>query len=310
MVQSERIRWRAWLAAAVACVAPGCAGTLDTLTSQRFRESPFRTLFYSDDPMYVLTNVQEGDERAKAMRVIKEPKRTGGTDADQEKLMEILTASATADKQAVCRLGAIDALARFEDPRATRALVMAYHNAGIDAPADTTAPESGVVQAGRKVRTPFSAVTTFTPDQVITIQSKALEALGTKRSPDALALLCEIALTPPKKNVKFSELDSTTPGQLGQDKFDLRQAAIRALAKYEGDRQAALTLYKIMTTEKEIGPKSRAYRSLIEVTGKDFPPNSPQWAALLQVNSNAPPAGNETRPTTPEPTRLPGSVGP
>jgi hypothetical protein len=136
--------------------------------------------------MYVLRTVQESDDRVAAMRSIKEPKKSGGSEADQTELMQILAASATADKQAYCRLSAIEALDRFEDPRAVQILVTAYRNASIDAPGgQAEPPANGVVQAGRRTRAPFAPVSSFTADQVITIQSAALEALGKKRTPEA-----------------------------------------------------------------------------------------------------------------------------
>ncbi|MGL4421036.1 MAG: hypothetical protein ACRCZF_10260, partial [Gemmataceae bacterium] len=49
-------------------VSVGCASTVDTLTSRRFRQDPYTTLFKSEDPMMVLRTPHDGDQRAKAMR--------------------------------------------------------------------------------------------------------------------------------------------------------------------------------------------------------------------------------------------------
>src|SRR4051812_16681379 len=50
---------RAWLGgAAAACALTGCAGTYDLVTSQRFKDRPFHTLFVTEDPMEVLEKVQ------------------------------------------------------------------------------------------------------------------------------------------------------------------------------------------------------------------------------------------------------------
>lgn len=261
----------------------GCAGTIDTLTSQRFKDDPFRVMFSSEDPMWVLENVPEGDQRAKAMAAVKEPKQRGGNDEEQKRVMELIAASATSDKQVVCRLGAIEALSRFDDPQSSKILVAAYHNAAIEAPKDEG--NSDIVQAGRKVRTQFAPVSTFTPDQVVMIQCRALEALGKKRTPEGLALLCEVAAKPAKKETK-PEADPLAASDLGQDSFDLRLAAIRALAHYKNDMQAARVLYQIMTTEREVGPRCRAYDSLKKVTGKDFEWNSPDWRLVLQIKAD------------------------
>ena len=50
--------------AAVSFALTGCAGTYDLVTSQRFEERPFHTLFTREHPIDVLEHVQEGDDRA------------------------------------------------------------------------------------------------------------------------------------------------------------------------------------------------------------------------------------------------------
>lgn len=288
----------------------GCAGTIDTLTSQRFREQPFKTLFSSDDPTWVLENMPEGDDRAKALMALKEPKRRGGNDEEQKKIMEIVAASATADKQVVCRLAAIDALSRFEDPQSAKILVTAFHNASIEAPKD--GDPAGIVQAGRKERRAFAPVSSFTPDQVIVIQCRALESLGKKQSPEGLSLLCEIAAKPPAKEPKPPEQDPFGDGDIGQDMTDLRLAAIRALSNYKNDMQAAQALYQIMKTERgNVALKSRAYESLQKVTGKDYPPESPDWKLVVQIKETAQEPMNDTRrPATLSIDRPNSAVGP
>lgn len=270
--------------AGIALILPflsGCAGTIDTLTSQRFRERPFHTMFSSDDPAWVLENVPEGDLRAKAMLEIKEPKSRGGNDEEQNRVVDIIVASATSDKQVVCRFSAIDALSRFDDPRCAKALMTAYHSAAGEAPGND-AP-SGVVQASQKVRRPSATISSFTPEQVNRIQCRALEALGKKRSPEGLALLCDVAAKPAKKDIKPVEFDPLAQGDLGQDSSELRLAAIRALANYKNDMQAAEVLYKIMLTERgDIALRSRAYESLKKVTGKDYLPDSPDWKLVIK----------------------------
>jgi HEAT repeat protein len=288
----------------------GCAGTVDTLTSQRFRDSPFRTMFYSDDPMYVLRNVQEADDRVAAMRAIKEPTKAHRPAAEQDELIQILATAATSDKQPICRFSAIETLARFDDPRAAAILVTAYRNVGNEAPAEPRDPTaSGVVQASRKTRTPFAPVSTFTADQVGNIQSAALVALGEKKTPEALTLLCEVASAPAKTEIKASEIDVLVGGGTVHDQFDLRQAAIRALANFKGNLTAARTLYKIMTTERDVAPKNRAHLSLVAVTGRDLPPDSTQWLAVLQIKNNELPVKKDVPPKE-SPDRLNGVIAP
>ena len=113
LVRFRRQNWRRAVSIGGATViAPflgGCANTWDNITSQHFRDDPIHWMFHTDDPMWVLRNVEEGDRRAKAMLAVKEPKTNGGSIADQEELMKILSESAVSDKHSICRLNAIEA---------------------------------------------------------------------------------------------------------------------------------------------------------------------------------------------------------
>ena len=120
-------------AAATALNLTGCSRPLyDLITSERFKERPFHTLFTKEDPVVVLDTIQEGDDRVKAMNNLQEPKEHGGSAADQDRIMTILQASATNDRRSLCRLAAVEALARFKDPRAGAILIAAYNNAAYD----------------------------------------------------------------------------------------------------------------------------------------------------------------------------------
>src|SRR5436853_1666446 len=106
---------------------------MDTLTSRKFRKDPWNTtvhLIQPEDPLVVLRAdpPRDGDERAKAMRRLKEPIETGGTQPDQDEVVELLARTATSDPSPLLRLAAIDALSRFRDPRAAGVLMYAYQN--------------------------------------------------------------------------------------------------------------------------------------------------------------------------------------
>src|SRR5947209_14448319 len=90
-------------AAAGALGLTGCAGTYDLVTSQRFKDRPFHTLFVTEDPMEVLEKVQDGDDRVRAMRNLKEPKEHGGSQAQQDKAIAVLQEAATMDKRPLVR---------------------------------------------------------------------------------------------------------------------------------------------------------------------------------------------------------------
>src|SRR5687768_6497570 len=119
----------ALLAAVIVLGVTGCASTWDTLSSKRFREKPWETAFGTDDPLQVLRTSSDGEERARAMRRLKEPLADGRSEADQEVAFEILATAAASDPSPWVRMAAIDALGRFQDPRATEALAVAFHQA-------------------------------------------------------------------------------------------------------------------------------------------------------------------------------------
>ena len=112
----------------------GCAQQLDALTSERLRNDPLHLMFGSDDPIFILRNVEDSDARLRAMQDLKEPKLDPKTAPVQDEIVQILAVTANSDNHAVCRLAAVEALARFDDPRAGQILVDAYHNASDDAP--------------------------------------------------------------------------------------------------------------------------------------------------------------------------------
>jgi hypothetical protein len=275
--------------------ATGCANTYDTLTSRRFRDKPMQTLFTSEDPMHVLRNVPEGDDRIRAMRALKEPKRHGGTDAQQDEVIQILARTATEDPAGLCRLAAVDALSRFEDPRVPQLLVTAYRNAPMDEPASiANAPAgNGVEQAGFRRRQAMFNTASFAPEVVTAIQCRSLEALAQTGSPAGLALLCDVAGTPAKPASLAKESgESLPPMGDGIDHEKVRVAAVRALGQFHGNRQALQVLLSILKHEKDVVLRSRAHESLIQVTGQRLPPNAEAWETWLQ--QGAPPTQAET----------------
>jgi hypothetical protein len=262
---------------------------MDQMQANHYWDAPIHNMFHADEPTEVLRKNQEADARSKAMLAIKEPKRNGGTDAEQDEMLQLLATAATSDKQPYCRMCALKTLGSWEDPRTAQIILAAYQNAPNESPLDKTTPETGVVQAGRRTRS-LGPVSSYTADLIITIRCQALESLGKKRTAEGLALLCQVASTPAKRDVKSSDLDMLTPGNSGQDQQDLRLAAIRALANFKGDIDAAQTLYRVMKSERDAGLKSRAYLSLVEVTGQSYKPDAPEWPPYLHINDSPPPA--------------------
>jgi len=287
-VTLSRLFTRPILAGAVAVGLSGCAGTYDLVTSQRFKEQPFHTLFTREDPMEVLEKVQEGDDRVRAMREVEEPRQKGGSAADQDRLIAILQASATTDSRPLCRLAAVEALSRFKDPRVGAILITAYQNAPYDSPA-TAGTADGVAPAAT-LTGGKSGGTQFTADTVTTLQCQTLESLGRHRSPEGLQLLVRVATTPAESKPKaaggvepasalLSLNASVTTGE--SDRIDVRLAAIRALGNYQNDATAIQTLVGVLQVDKDVAVRGRAHESLVKATGKDLPPDGQAWAAWL-----------------------------
>ena len=265
----------------------GCAGTYDLVTSQRFKERPFHTLFTTEDPIEVLEKIQEGDDRVRAMLAIKEPREHGGSAAQQDRMIAILQASATTESRPLCRLAAVKALSDFKDPRVGPILIAAYRNAPFDVPpttaiADPVATAGAINGIGIK-----AAVSSFTPDTVTSLQCSVLESLGRHRDTEGLKLLIEVASTPTERQKpKPTEIESASAmlsmeasiGTNEVDRMDVRLAAIRALGNYQNDPTATRSLIAVLRTEKDVAVCGRSHESLVKITGKDLPPDGAAWA--------------------------------
>ena len=276
---------RAWLGGAAACVVglTGCAGTYDLITSQRFKDRPFHTLFVGEDPMQVLETSQEGDARVRAMRNLREPRENGGTAAQQDRAIAILQEAATQDPRPLVRLTAVEALSRFKDPRVGPILVASYHSV-----TPPPAREPDVAQAGALAGVK-GALAHFTPDTITNIQGRALESLGTHRTPEGLQLLVQAAATPVERKPKPTGIEPAGLIGLeaevgtGMDRIDVRLAAIRALGQYEKDPTAIRTLVTILKTDRDVAVRGRTHESLVAITGQDLPPDGNAWLAWLDM---------------------------
>ena len=276
---------RAWLGGAAAvCALSGCAGTYDLITSQRFKDRPFHTLFVTEDPMEVLEKVQEGDDRVRAMRNLKEPKEHGGSQAQQDRAIAILQEAATVDKRPLVRLTAVETLARFKDPRVGPILLAAYHQAG-QTGAEPKDPAVTAVAALGGVK---GALSTFPLETIANIQCRSLEGLGEHRSPEALQLLVQSAATPTEKpkpaggGIETAGLFSLEADfGTGIDRIDVRLAAIRALGNYDKDPTAIKTLVAVLKTDKDVAVRGRAHEALVKITGQDLPCDGTAWQTWL-----------------------------
>jgi HEAT repeat protein len=226
--------------AALACLAfGGCASFWDDVTSRDFE---LRSLWAKPpDPLVVLRDSKDGDQRAKAFRTLREPAQNGGTPEEQEFIVKILCDAVQNERTAWCRQAAISSLRTFKDPRAAEALRQAYYKASA-----------------------YPAATANI------IQCEALEAMGEVGNPAIIDLLVTVVKEPP---VEGAEQDK-------QQKLQERLAAARALGKFK-QYQATEALVNVLKTEKDPGLRDAAHESLELATGKRFPPEGQVWEDFL-----------------------------
>ena len=87
--------------------------------------------FSHPDPLVVLRDSQDADDRARALRALREPLQYGGDQHDQDVVVTVLTTAA--DERPPDRLPAwrpSPSLRHFKDPRAIEGLKEAYYRAG------------------------------------------------------------------------------------------------------------------------------------------------------------------------------------
>lgn len=226
------------IALACPCLG-GCASFWDDVTARDF---DLKWYFKKPNPLVVLRESQDGDLRRKALAALREPKQYGGTDEQQDLVVEILTTAASNERQVLCRLAAIGQLAHFKDPRAADGLKEAYYRAG-----------------------------SFNPDQATVLKCGALRALGETRQPVAAELLVKVLKEPPVEG----------PEQDQQQKLQERLTAAKALRNFK-DFQAADALVEVLRTDQDVALRDNAHDSLRFMTGKAYPPDATVWADFLQ----------------------------
>lgn len=275
--------------AVLAASSCGCVGTWDTMTSRSFRKDPWNTthrLISPEDPLVVLRAdpPRSGDERAKAMRRLKEPLRDNRTQQEQDEVIDVLARSATVDPSPVLRLAAIEALSRFDDPRAGGILVIAYQNAHGRSAGEVPQPDTGIRQLGGANRTPgrtssaerfsLSGPTGFPPDTVAAIRCRSLESLGRTGSEDGIRLLAAVAVA--------NQNGDTLPD--GAEDPEVRQAAVRGLGKCR-QPEAVHALSQVLASHsgKDHVMAGWAHDGLMRLTGKRLPPDPQQWDAVVQA---------------------------
>jgi HEAT repeat protein len=221
----------------------GCAGFWDEITSRDFQ---VQALFVKPDPLVVLRDSTDGDERAKALRALREPNQYGGTREEQEAVVKILATAAVSERQPLCRLAAIQSLGGFQDPRAVEGLIEAFYQAN-----------------------------GFSPETATVIRCQALAALGQTGNPAAVELLARVVREPPAEGTE----------QERQQTLDVRIAAARALSHFS-HHQATEALVRVLQTEKDVALRDRAHESLQTATGQKLPPDAKAWDDFLHQTAD------------------------
>jgi HEAT repeat protein len=203
----------------------GCAGWWDEVTSKDFT---FHQLFERrPDPFTVLQQSSDGDQRARAYRALGDADQFGGPDRDR--VLSLLAGGASQERPFLCRAAAIEALGRYQDPRAVPALTQAFYAAG-----------------------------SYPADLATRLQMQAVNALGQTRQPAAEEFLLVVARDRPK--VEGSDQEK-------QLVLDLRVAATKALANYS-DARAVETLQGVLKTERDVALRDSARQSLKAARGE------------------------------------------
>ena len=247
---------RRLLLALAACVAlDGCAGFWDDVTSRDFK---FKQLFSkAPPPLWVIRNSTDGDKKGKALLALREPLQHGGTQAEQDEVVQVLTACATSDPLPTCRLAAIHSLQHFKDPRAGKALMDAYVKA--------------------------SAFQRDRPEAFELIKNQALAAMGVNGNPAAVDLLVGLLKAP----------EQAGPNQDKQQNIDERIIVARALAHFP-QYQVAEALVAVLRTEQDVALRGRVTESLQTLTGQDLPDNAQMWSDFMHESGDKALVKNES----------------
>jgi HEAT repeat protein len=263
----------------------GCASTWDRVSSQSFRDSPFRAMTKNDEPMQVLRTKKDGTSRAEAMRKLQEPLANGQSEQVQAEALQILAEAATSNPSPVVRTAAIDALGRFRDPRAVNILIAAYHRA--DGTATDPASQSELQQTGAVDSESFNMPSSllgpvgFEPAFITTLRSRVATALATTSHPEAVQFLAKVAQTRPTgKNEDPSERD-------------VRAAAVRSLGSIR-TKESVAVLAEVLKTEngRDVVIAGHAVDGLKRLTGKNIAAEPEKWSAVVQAGVELAPEPN------------------
>jgi hypothetical protein len=263
--------------AALVAAGSGCASTWETMTSRQFRDKPFETVFGTEDPLTVLRENPDGETRARAMRRLKEPALDGRPEAEQDEALQILSTAATSDPSPWVRMAAIDALGKFQDPRAVETLAAAYYQAS---GRPESAPQAQpVVAAGGRLpgahadRLGLIGPQGFPSDQVANVRGRALEALARTGRPEAVEFLARVA-----GGQELPADEDPTANDF------VRQRAVAGLGQVRS-KEAVHALARVLAAEhdKDVTLTNLAHGGLVSLTGQNQPADPQAWGTVIQA---------------------------
>ena len=259
MTPKSKWTWQAW-GSVLLLGASGCAGFWDEITSN---ERDMRYVWTKPEPLVVLRDSTDNARKAEALSRLREPIRNGGTPAEQELYLQILTRAAVNEqtgqveplsRDPLCRLCAIRALGDYRDPRSVQVLEKAYLDAH-----------------------------PFTPEMNAMIRQQALASLEQTGNHEARHILIRAARQP-----SASAVSSQTERQYILDE---KLAAVRALGKFS-EYDAVDTLVYLLETEKDVAVRHGAHSSLKSATRRDLPADPKAWRDMLARGPEAAPPPN------------------
>src|SRR5262249_22528226 len=216
----------------------GCANFWDDVTSSDFK---FSEWWQKPNPYVVLRDSTDGDQRARALRALREPKTHGGSDKDQDAVVRILVSAASSEKQFLCRVAAVESLGQFQDPRAVNGLIDAFYKSG-----------------------------SFGPELSPRLQCQAVASLGNTHNPAAISFLATV--------VKGAPAEGTE--QEKQQVMDVRIAAAHALGNFN-KYAAAQALVQVLQKERDVALCDPSFESLQLCTRPTLPSDFKNWTEIL-----------------------------
>lgn len=268
----------------------GCASFWDSVTSRKFRSKltsePIKTLFVTPEPMGVLQSSDDAEERAAALRALREPSQQGAGPEEQQRVMHQLTKAATSDKHALCRIAAVQTLGRFRDPEAVDVLVAAY----------TQLEQTPSGNANDRLNE-FTQVdeTSLLPEVACAVQCEALNSLGQIGSPEALSFLLKVATTPARASAGENERRAV---------HDKRVSALRALQTHRGHQPSIAAIEQILRSERDIALRHVASEAYRQLTGS-APSEELTRMPALPVSPPTPSTPSPAQANRPHPTPWP-----